>query len=181
MMQNHGIFPEIIRPEVDEILPQGISVSQSVMYLALKKALHVEQKCQKGIILAADTLVYKDEVIGKPKDFDDAVRILKLLRNQTHYVLTGVAIVEAGMPNRRVFYESTQVIFKDYTDQDIMDYIESGEAWDKAGAYAIQGGFSKYIDEFIGDYDNVIGFPWKRIQKELDFLGFGELQREVSD
>lgn len=175
MMQKHGIFPEIIKPEVDETLPQDSSVCQSVMYLALKKALHVEKKCENGIILAADTLVYKDNIIGKPKDFEDAVRILKLLRNQRHYVLTGVAIVEANTTNRRVFYESTEVVFKEYTDQDIIDYIESGEAWDKAGAYAIQGGFSKYIDCFIGDYYNVIGFPWKRIVKELDFLGFGEL------
>lgn len=175
MMQKHGIFPEIIKPEVDETLPKDISVCQSVMYLALKKALYVEKKCQNGIILAADTLVYKNEILGKPKDYEDAVRILKLLRNEKHLVLTGVAIVEANTTNRRVFYESTEVIFKNYSDQDIIDYIESGEAWDKAGAYAIQGSFSKYIDAFIGDYDNVVGFPWKRILKELDFLGFGEL------
>ncbi|MEA4988834.1 MAG: Maf family protein [Anaerovorax sp.] len=175
MMQKHGVFPEIIKPEVDEILPKDISVCQSVMYLALKKALYVEKQCQSGIILAADTLVYKDEILGKPKDYEDAVRILKLLRNKKHFVLTGVAIVEANTTNRRVFYESTEVIFKNYSDQDIIDYIESGEAWDKAGAYAIQGSFSKYIDAFVGDYDNVVGFPWKRILKELDFLGFGEL------
>ncbi|WP_206460710.1 Maf family protein [Anaerovorax sp. IOR16] len=175
MMQKHGIFPEIIKPEVDETLPKDISVCQSVMYLALKKALYVEKKCQNGIILAADTLVYKNEILGKPKDYEDAVRILKLLRNKKHLVLTGVAIVEANTTNRRVFYESTEVIFKNYSDQDIIDYIESGEVWDKAGAYAIQGSFSKYIDAFIGDYDNVVGFPWKRILKELDFLGFGEL------
>jgi len=175
MMQRHGIFPQVMKPEVDETLPENITACQSVMYLALKKALHVEGKCQDGIILAADTLVYKDEIIGKPKDYEDAVRILKSLRNQKHSVLTGVAIVEANTTNRRVFYESTEVIFKKYSDQDIINYVESGEAWDKAGAYAIQGSFSRYIDAFIGDYDNVVGFPWKRILKELDIFGFGEL------
>lgn len=175
MMQKHGIFPQIMKPEVDETLPKDINACQSVMYLALKKALHVEEKCREGIILAADTLVYKDETIGKPKDYEDAVRILKSLRDQKHSVLTGVAIVEVNTTIRRVFYESTEVIFKKYSDQDIINYIESGEAWDKAGAYAIQGSFSRYIDAFIGDYDNVVGFPWKRILKELDILGFGEL------
>ncbi len=175
IMKSNGMIPEIVKPEVEETLPDHMTAHQSVMYLALKKALYVEKKCREGIILAADTLVYKDEIIGKPKNYEDAVRILRFLRNQSHYVLTGVAIVEAHTARRSVFYEQTEVIFKDYSDQDIVTYLESGEAWDKAGAYAIQGAFSKYIDAFKGDYDNVVGFPWKRIKKELDFLGFGEL------
>ena len=99
-----------------------------------------------------------------------AVRILELLKGTNHYVATGVSILKAGTNLRRIFCEVTEVIFKNYTYDDIKNYINSGEPWDKAGGYAIQGKWKKYIDHYIGDYENVVGFPWKRIQKELNSL-----------
>lgn len=144
------------------------------MFLALKKALWVEQKLlssekvqKNSVILAADTVVYKNKIIGKPTDFQDAVRILKSLRNTSHKVSTGVALIQPGTYNRRVFCEITDVFFKNYTDDDIIEYVNSGEAFGKAGAYAIQGSFGKHVSHIQGDYDNVVGLPWARVKEEL--------------
>ena len=108
--------------------------------------------------------------MGKPSDAADGFRMLCKLRGGMHYVATGVALVEAGRQNARVFTEVTRVYFKNYTDEELRAYLATEEPYDKAGGYAIQGTFAKYIDHIEGDYDNVVGFPWKRIQKELSLL-----------
>lgn len=125
---------------------------------------------QPAIILAADTIVYKDEIMGKPQNREDAFRMLSSLRNDFHYVVTGCALVEAASENARVFAEATKAYVKDFADEELNAYLDTDEPYDKAGAYAIQGAFGAYIDHIEGDYDNVVGFPWKRIEKELDFL-----------
>lgn len=173
IMKENGIVPVIMKPEVNETLPQTITMEQAVMYLALKKAQSVEMVCGDGWIIGADTVVYKDRIVGKPKDYEDAVAILKHLREGAHLVATGVAILEARTHTRSLFCEVTKVFFKDYSDEEIDAYIASGEVWDKAGAYAIQGGFAPYIDHIEGDYDNVVGFPWQRICEELQRVGCG--------
>lgn len=173
IMEEHGVHPRVIKPEVDETLPPNLSLTQAVMYLSLKKALCVEQQCTEGIIIAADTVVYLDRIIGKPQDHEDAVSILKQLRGKKHLVSTGVTILEAGQCRRRTFAEVTEVYVKQYSDEEIEAYIATGEPWDKAGGYAIQGVFGKYIQRISGDYDNVIGFPWTRIENEFVLMGFG--------
>lgn len=130
----------------------------------------VENRAVKPIILAADTIVYKDEIMGKPKDRSDAFRMLSSLRNDVHYVVTGCALVEAGSQNARVFAEITKVFVKNFSDDELNAYLDTDEPYDKAGAYAIQGVFAAYIDHIEGDYDNVVGFPWKRIESELSTL-----------
>lgn len=122
------------------------------------------------VIIAADTIVYADEIMGKPTDPEDGFRMLSKLRGGMHYVATGVALVEVGMQNARVFTEVTKVYFKDYTDEELRAYLATDEAYDKAGGYAIQGAFAKYIDHIEGDYNNVVGFPWDRIRQELPLL-----------
>ena len=128
------------------------------------------------VILAADTVVcYQGEIMGKPADKADGFRMLSALRGNVHDVVTGVALVEAGMPHAKVFYEITKVYFRDYSDEELLAYLDTDEAYDKAGGYAIQGYFSRYVDHIEGDYDNVVGFPWNRIQRELTtFLRDGE-------
>lgn len=180
MLRKNDIEPIIIPPNVDESLPTRITMEQAVLYLALKKALSVEKNwfsktndkimADIPIIIAADTIVYKNGIIGKPEDFDDAVHILKTLRNTSHIVCTGVAIIYAGTDTRRIFYENTEVYFNDYSDEAIYEYINTGEPWDKAGGYAIQGLWGKHISHIKGDFDNVVGFPWTRIQQELKNL-----------
>ena len=173
LLQDRGWDPVIIKPDVDEVAPTGMPVEQVVMYLALKKALWVKRTGVSGIILAADTVVYKDRVMGKPVDVADAVEILSSLRADVHEVYTGVALIHTETDQKRVFYEKTRVFFRDYTDQEIHDYIKTDEAWDKAGAYAIQGTWGVMIDRIEGDYHNVIGLPLARVLAELNSLSLG--------
>ena len=184
MMQANGFEPRVMPSHIDESLPVHSGMTETVTFLALKKARDVElrylaeaeqnpQNCasqeKPPVIIAADTIVYYDgEIMGKPENKEDGFRMLSALRNQVHYVVTGVALVEAGAQNTRVFYEITRVYFTDYSDEELLAYLDTDEAYDKAGGYAIQGHFARYVDHFEGDYDNVVGFPWKRIMKELE-------------
>jgi len=173
MMKENGINPIIIPPDVSENLPETIGPKDAVLFLALKKALAVEESAiQMGltngeIIIAADTVVFLDSIIGKPQNEKEAFKILKDLCGKMHFVMTGVAILKSGKSDREVFYETTKVFFKSYTDDQIIEYIHTNEPYDKAGGYAIQGAWGKYVDHIEGDYHNVIGFPWKRILNHL--------------
>ncbi|QAT43043.1 Maf family protein [Aminipila luticellarii] len=176
IMHQHGIHPVIIPANVDESIPEGADMEDAVMYLALKKALFVEEKIRteekeqdkNSVIIAADTVVYKDRIIGKPKDRQDAFEILWSLKGKMHEVATGVCILQAGTTIRHCFCEITKVFFKDFTEEELNAYLDTPEPYDKAGAYAIQGAFAQYVDHIEGDLNNVIGFPWDRIQLEFD-------------
>ncbi len=178
IMQRGGIDPVIIKPDVDETVSPELTPEQAVMYLALKKALWVEQQVEPSEgqwLVAADTIVCRETIMGKPQDEEDAWAMLRDLRGREHRVITGVAVIAPGTTKRKVFAETTKVFFKEYEDQVISDYIASGEVWDKAGAYAIQGGFRDQVDHIEGDYDNVVGFPWVRFTEELKKLSGGTL------
>ena len=182
MMRANGFNPQVMPSDIDESLPLHHGMTETAAFLALKKARDVERhwladalqnsrpadSALPPVIIAADTIVYYDgEIMGKPADKEDGFRMLSALRGQVHDVVTGVALVEAGMQKARVFYEITRVFFTDYSDADLLAYLDTEEAYDKAGGYAIQGHFARYIDHIEGDYDNVVGFPWKRIMEEL--------------
>lgn len=204
ILQNHGVKPEIFPPKVNEDLPDYLSLEQSVMYLALKKALHVEKEYlsdqnkslknnndisqddstqehlletksnrykkneETPLILAADTVVYHNSIIGKPKDEKEAFNLLKSLRNTKHLVATGVALLQPGTTERYVFSDVTEVYFNDYSDDEILEYISTDEPYDKAGGYAIQGAWGKHVHHIEGDLNNVIGLPWYKVQSLLD-------------
>ena len=182
MFKAHGFEPTIIKPNCDENLPEGIGMEDAVMLLSLRKALEVERLVLSGnvpdtasralpgagsMIVAADTIVYHNGIIGKPTDRTDAERILTELAGDVHYVVTGVTLLQAGKPRRRTFAEISEVHFKSYTAAELQGYLDTDEPYDKAGAYAIQGTFKKYIDRVTGDYNNIVGFPWDRYLKEL--------------
>ena len=185
IMRSHCIDPIIHPASIEENIPPENGMCQTVMFLALKKAKAVETEVldkavfregdasvegDSPIIIAGDTIVYKDEIMGKPENREDAYRMLAKLKNDYHYVVTGCALVEAGIQNARVFAEITKVFVKDLTEAELNAYLDTNEPYDKAGAYAIQGIFSKHIDHIEGDYDNVVGFPWSSIEKELELL-----------
>lgn len=172
MMQKNGFNPEIRPSNIDEALPQNIEMKDAVMFLALKKALDVESRCVfpddlGKLIIAADTVVYKDGILGKPENREDAFSMLRRIKGTSHEVATGVAIIEAGCANKIVFYDSTTVFCKNYTDDELNAYLDTNEPYDKAGAYAIQGIFSKHIDHYEGSFDTVVGFPWDIIEEKL--------------
>lgn len=174
IFENNGYTVRVMPADVEETLPEKIKPSDGVMLLALRKALHTEEKLiEEGaagdnvLVVAADTVVYKDRIMGKPGDEDEAFDMLSRLRNSSSLVITGVALKAAGKPYGRVFYDVSEVFFRDYSDEVIREYIATGEPMDKAGAYAIQGGFGKHIREYKGSYSNIVGFPWEKFQEEL--------------
>ena len=167
MMKNNGYDPIIAPADVDETLPFDMEPASAVMYLALKKAAFTDALFTddpERIIIAADTIVVDgNKIIGKPEDRDDAFRILTSLKNRNHQVMTGVCIIDSVSGLKTCICDITEVYFTDYSDEELDSYLDTDEPYDKAGAYAIQGTFAKYIQRFEGDYDNVVGFPWYRI------------------
>ncbi len=173
ILRKDGINPMIIKPEVDETLQVQMNMEDTVMFLALKKALYVESTllnqiiAKNSIIIGADTIVYTDRIIGKPETKEEAIKILSELNGKVHLVVTGVALIAPFNKQKKVFYEITKVFFNKYSKEDILAYINTDEPYDKAGGYAIQGAWGKHVDHIEGDYENVIGFPLKRIKEEI--------------
>ena len=124
-------------------------------------------------VLAADTVVVADgEVLEKPRSAEDAARMLRLLSGRAHTVLTGVCLLHAGV--ERAAVEATRVVFAPMTDQEVLDYTASGEPMDKAGAYAIQGRASKFIERIEGSYFNVVGLPVSLVYRLLKAADCGD-------
>lgn len=168
ILQNFNISFEIMPSSIVEKIHEGEEAEQIAMALAFEKAMDIANQCKEGdIVIAADTVVVKGDILGKPKNYDDAFRMLKLLENDIHDVITGLAVVQAHTFNRIVAYEKTKVKMKPLTDEKINRYIESGEVWDKAGAYAIQGKGSAMIEWIEGDYFNVVGLPVNKLESIL--------------
>jgi septum formation protein len=179
MFHDHGVFPVVIPSDATETTPMPLPPKETALFLALKKALSVKEQGhiphkihQNCIIIAADTLVFKEEILGKPVDKADAKRILSLLSGTSHQVVTGVALLSMKDPFIRLFVEESSVTFYPYTSDEIESYLDTPEPYDKAGAYGIQGTFAKYIKEVQGDKDNVIGLPWNALERELIELSF---------
>ncbi len=175
LLEQAGYNLIILPADVDETLPDGISPDDAVKYLANKKA----EACAKFIlkekpeltdlpIVAADTVVYKDEIMGKPMDRQDAKRMIQTIRGTFHHVATGVAIILPASGKKDVFCDVTKVYCKNLSDDDVEAYLDTDEPYDKAGAYAIQGIFGKYIDRFEGRYDTVVGLPVEPITEVLN-------------
>lgn len=126
------------------------------------------------LIIGADTIVTLDEeILGKPKDDDDARQMLARLSGRKHSVYTGVTFVfmsSDGRVGEYSFYEKTDVDVYELSESDIQEYVDSGDPLDKAGAYGIQGSFAKHIKGIIGDYYNVVGLPVGRLYHELKEL-----------
>jgi septum formation protein len=126
--------------------------------MAREKARAVSESSSGNVVLAADTVVAVDtQILGKPQDEDDAARMLRLLAGRTHSVITGVCVLADKFEDVRS--ETTAVQFSSLSEDEIRDYIRTGEPMDKAGAYAIQGRASRWISKIEGDYYNVVGLP----------------------
>ncbi len=150
--------------------------AEAVQELALNKAQEIAQQLGKKdlnediLVIGADTVVvYDGKILGKPKDEQDAVRMLTMLSGNTHSVYTGVALLmtKNGMWEKRTFYEETKVTMYPMSQEEIAAYVATGEPMDKAGAYGIQGKCAIYIKRIEGDYNNVVGLPVARIYQEL--------------
>lgn len=168
ILENVNVTFEIVPSDIEEIVRPGEKPETVVSALAFEKAFDVSQKISEGIIIASDTVVFKDEILGKPKDEDDAFRMLTKIRGTDHTVYTGLCIMEVGSHKKIVDVVKTKVFTKDYSDDKIKRYIETGEVWGKAGAYAIQGYGATLVDYIEGDYLNVVGLPLSRLESLLE-------------
>jgi septum formation protein len=151
---------EVLAVDVDESRRAGENAVTYVGRLALAKAETAASRSPESIIVGADTVVMiHDQILGKPRNEDDARRMLRLLSGQWHLVLTGVAVLAHHAVKSRTGHEKTEVKFAPLSDDEIDWYVTSGEPMDKAGAYAIQGLGARFIEEIRGDYYNVVGLP----------------------
>jgi septum formation protein len=158
---------QVVVSEFDESSIQESEPDRLVKQLAIEKAKRVirqlkanSYKLKAMLVIGADTVVAIDkEVIGKPEDEEDAVRILKKLSGRNHSVFTGVAVVDAESGKSVVDFEKTQVTFRKLYDKEIRDYVATGEPMDKGGAYAIQMGAAGFVKNIKGSYTNVVGLP----------------------
>jgi septum formation protein len=156
---------------IPETVLDGLKPHQVALRLAEMKATEVTKYFPKHVVLGADTVVVLEErILGKPKNRDDAFRMLSELSGKTHTVHTALAIEIKKLDFKRSDYETTKIRFKRLTPEDIENYIVSGEPTDKAGAYGIQGLGHLLVKSISGPLDNVVGLPLARLAKLLEEL-----------
>ena len=158
LLRNAGIPFEVQPANIPEDLLPGEDARACAERLAREKACAIATKRPDHSVLGADTVVVIDgQILGKPANAADAARMLRMLSGHTHQVITGVCLVASGRCS--VASETTSVTMSEIAENDIADYVASGEPMDKAGAYAIQGVASRWIPRIEGDYGNVVGLP----------------------
>ena len=151
--------------DIDETMDNGKSPYDEVARIAQLKAQAIDRDFG-DVVIAADTIVVcENEILCKPKDEEDAFRMLKMLSGRDHQVMTGLCVLRGD--HIRVCTEVTDIHFRDLTDGEIWAYIRTGEPMDKAGAYGIQGYASLFVDKISGDYFNVVGLPVCRLGQIL--------------
>ncbi len=161
-----NIIHKVIPSTCKEVIEEGLKPIEVVQSLSYQKANNVFQDNKDSLIIGADTIVTIDnKILGKPHNEKEALEMLELLSGRTHEVITGVTIINKNI--HKTFYEITEVTVAKLSKKQIIDYINSEYIYDKAGSYAVQGEFCKYIDKINGDYYNVVGLPISRIYKEL--------------
>lgn len=171
-----GIVPEIIVSHVEEKITSDIP-AEVVMSLAEQKAVDVAKEMPEGtVILGSDTVVAADgKILGKPKSHEEAYEMIRRLAGRSHQVYTGVCLVKKGPEGEAdtvvSFYDETDVNVSPMTEKEIREYADSEEPMDKAGSYAVQGFFARYIDGLKGSYANVMGLPVHLVYQELKKLG----------
>ncbi|MFZ0300398.1 MAG: Maf family protein [Candidatus Sulfotelmatobacter sp.] len=177
LLRNAGIAFTVQPADINETPLAGESPQDCAERLAREKALAVFQGRDGDCVLGADTIVVVDgAILGKPRDADDAVRMLRMLSGRTHAVITGVCVVNpvasgqwsvASKTDLLTASETTLVTVCELSDNEIRDYVATGEPMDKAGGYAIQGIASRWIPRIEGDYSNVVGLPVALVYRML--------------
>jgi septum formation protein len=164
LLRDAGIEFIVSPANVDESVRAGEAPVDYVRRLAQEKA----EAVAGDLVLAADTVVVvAGEILGKPRDAVDAVRMLRLLSNRNHEVITGICLRGTGLWPVIIAHETTHVWFSQLTEEEIAAYVATGEPMDKAGAYAIQGIASRFIERIEGSYSNVVGLPVAMVYRYL--------------
>lgn len=162
---------EIMVSEVEEKLEPNLTIEEQAQKLSYQKAKAVFDKTTGDrVVIGSDTMVIKNnKPYGKPKNEEEAMAMLKELQNGKHQVITGLAILmkNNGEYKEEITYDITEVSIKEIDEQERIDWVKSGNALDKAGAYAIQGEFAKYIEKINGNYTTVVGLPIHKVYEIL--------------
>ena len=175
LLQQAGIAHIVMPAECEEVISSNVP-QDVVIELAGQKAEEVYQRClaehEDGafLVIGADTVVtVEGKILGKPIDEDDAFAMLSSLQGRSHQVYTGVSLIkyEQGTVQRKSFFESSAVHAYPVSEEELRDYIATGEPMDKAGAYGIQARFAIHIERIEGDYNNIVGLPIARIYQEI--------------
>ncbi len=173
LLKNAGFEFKSIMPTVNEAIEKKEKIEKYVERIAKEKAIDAERKINfvrgTDVFIGADTVgVIKNKLLTKPRDEAEAKKMLKALSGKTHTVITGVAIKKGE--KIITFHENTKVTFRKITPKEIDDYVRTGEPFDKAAGYAIQGRASLFVSKIEGDFFNVVGLPLYRLGLELQKL-----------
>lgn len=171
LLENLRLKFEISSSDADESFSEELSPSDAVMELASRKSKTVALNFPDCFVIGSDTVVVHEGIIlNKPAGGQEAFEMLSMLSGNTHSVYTGVSIISPEKETR--FYEKTDVTFWDLSDEEMDTYIKSGEPFDKAGGYGIQGFGRMLVKEINGDYYTVMGLPVSRLIRELRKIGY---------
>ena len=174
ILQAAGIPFQVRIGNVDESVLNGEAPMSYVRRLAAVKAMAVKRDAGDMILAADTTVVAEGEILGKPENDDDAKRMLRKLSGRSHEVLTGICLFSGS--KLQIDAESTTVYFAALSEEEIEQYVASGEHHDKAGAYGIQGRASKFIQRVEGCYFNVVGLPISLVYRHLKAAGYEGLR-----
>ena len=171
LMDLLGVDYEIIVSDAEEIIEPGLTIEEQSKKLGYIKAKAVFDKTSGDrIVIGSDTLVVKDgKLFGKPKSRENAINMIEDLKNDKHQVITSIAILleKGGKYEEYIDCDITDVYVSDMSKEEIESWIDTGKAYDKAGAYAIQLEFTKHIEKIDGNYNSVIGLPINKVYKVL--------------
>lgn len=180
LLKSAGYKFDVFPVKVSEIPDKNLNVNEQILDIARRKA-HAAFAALKAsgkedfLLISADTeVIYNNTPLGKPENSTDAHRILRLLSGKRHQVLTAICLIDGQSGKELSQIETTQIYFKELSDQEIWTYIESGEPMDKAGAYGIQGLGRAFVQRFEGPFDNVVGLPLDLLSAMLSKFSTGK-------
>ncbi len=173
LLEDAGFTFTVQPANIEEQLPESGDPEKTAIANSLVKARWVARQHDSGLVVGADTVVsYDSRIIGKPVDEKDAISILQALSGTRHKVVTGIAIIEPSTGREVTAAETTGIVMRQMSDEEIRAYVDSGEATGKAGAYAIQETGDRFVEKIEGSFSNVVGFPIDLFRKLLaDFTG----------
>ena len=173
LLKTIGVSFEAVPSDINERPHQDEAPADYIIRLARAKVIDAARKRDSGLVIGADTIVVLDgRILGKPRDAEDAGRMLRQLSGRWHAVMTGVALYDAATRREVADYDKTLVRFAQLTDREIEWYIETGEPMDKAGSYAIQERGAMFVEEIAGNYHNVVGLPVTLLYRLSKRMGY---------
>ncbi len=178
LLRSLGVSFRVVPSQIEEDMNPSLPAPELALRQAGQKARAVACKYPEAIVLGADTVVCcEGEILGKPRDYQEALRMLRLLSGRSHEVSTGLALIQESTGRMREEVVTTKVFFRVLSEKEIQGYLATGESFDKAGGYGIQGYGALLIEKIEGCYFNVVGLPLAKLGVMLKEFGVDLLCR----